>query len=476
MAVTILDYIGEGKRCPEGHLKHAVRYILNPEKTEQGLWTGGNVGRDADGVLEAMLDTKRDWQKLSGRQGYHFKISFKPGETDEKTAFCLVRDFCEQYLGENYDYCFSIHNDKPHMHGHIIFNSVNRISGYKYRYVEGDWERTIQPVTDALCRKYGLSELVYEQGERKGRSYAEHLAGKEGRMTNTMIIRADMDEAIRQAEDFPGFLKVMREMGYQIRFGVSEKRGSEYMSLLTPGAVRARRDYKLGEGYRIEDIKRRLLSEKRKENASSMEYPLPAGTPKGKLQVCALERIRQAYGYREYDRQLIDQKRVRRDLLQIDRLREECIFLMANHLESVSAVHRELEQAKLEIREMYHRQEAAEAVEQSLGLAEQEARVEYRKLKKKIRDPDTPDREYEEASDRLSILRREYPLPLLESGEKKEMERLQQLKARRNLLRRILKDAEETLKVTPLQRIPSGARLRKVPGKEKLTYGKEQHG
>ena len=93
MAVTILDYIGEGKRCPEGHLKHAVRYILNPEKTEQGLWTGGNVGRDADGVLEAMLDTKRDWQKLSGRQGYHFKISFKPGETMRKPPFVWYGTF-----------------------------------------------------------------------------------------------------------------------------------------------------------------------------------------------------------------------------------------------------------------------------------------------------------------------------------------------------------------------------------------------
>ena len=102
-----------------------------------------------------MLDTKRDWQKLSGRQGYHFVISFRPGETDEETAFHLVRDFCEQYLGENYDYCFSIHNDRAHMHGHIIFNSVNRVSGYKYRYADGDWEKEIQPVTDTLCRKYG---------------------------------------------------------------------------------------------------------------------------------------------------------------------------------------------------------------------------------------------------------------------------------------------------------------------------------
>ena len=131
-------------------------------------------------------------------------------------------------------------------------------------------------MTDALCRKYGLSELVYEQGERKGRSYAEHLAGKEGRMTNTMIIRADMDEAIRQAEDFPGFLKVMREMGYQIRFGVSEKRGSEYMSLLTPGAVRAREIISWGKATGS-----RILTappvRKKERDASSMEYPLPAG-------------------------------------------------------------------------------------------------------------------------------------------------------------------------------------------------------
>ena len=131
MAVTVLDYIGEEKGRPAEHLKNAIRYILNPRKTEQGLWVGGNVGREYETVLQAMLDTKREWQKLSGRQGYHFKISFKPGETDEKTAFQLVRDFCEQYLGDDYDYCFAIHNDKPHLHGHIIFNSVNRVSGYK---------------------------------------------------------------------------------------------------------------------------------------------------------------------------------------------------------------------------------------------------------------------------------------------------------------------------------------------------------
>ncbi len=100
MAVTVLNHIGECEGRPAEHLKNAIRYILNPKKTEAGLWVGGNVGREAEPVLQAMLDTKRDWQKLSGRQGYHFVISFRPGETDEKTAFHLVKDFCEMYLGE----------------------------------------------------------------------------------------------------------------------------------------------------------------------------------------------------------------------------------------------------------------------------------------------------------------------------------------------------------------------------------------
>ncbi|MFR6328771.1 MAG: relaxase/mobilization nuclease domain-containing protein [Eisenbergiella sp.] len=134
----------------------------------------------------------------------------------------MVKDFCEMYLRGNYDYCFSVHNDRAHMHGHIIFNSVNRVSGYKYRYVDGDWEKEIQPITDTLCRKYGLKELVYEKENRKGKSYAEHLAEKEGRITNKMIIQADMDTAIRYANDFDAFLEELR--GWAIPSGLDIRR------------------------------------------------------------------------------------------------------------------------------------------------------------------------------------------------------------------------------------------------------------
>lgn len=71
---------------------------------------------------------------MHGRQGYHFVISFEPGETDADEAYKITKEFAKKYLGENYDYVFATHTDKNHIHSHLIFNSVSRTDGYKYRY------------------------------------------------------------------------------------------------------------------------------------------------------------------------------------------------------------------------------------------------------------------------------------------------------------------------------------------------------
>ena len=95
---------------------------------------GGNAGYDSGEILKTFLDTKELFGKKNGRQGYHFVISFAPGEVTADEAYQITREFCEKYLGDSYDHVFAVHTDKKHMHAHIIFNSVNRIDGYKYRY------------------------------------------------------------------------------------------------------------------------------------------------------------------------------------------------------------------------------------------------------------------------------------------------------------------------------------------------------
>ena len=452
MAVTVLDCLKEVENRPAEHLKNALRYILNPKKTEQGLWVGGNVGREWREVFAAMLDTKEEWQKPHGRQGYHFKISFQPGETDEETAYAIVREFCERYLGDAYDYCFAIHNDQPHMHGHIVFNSVDRIDGHKYRYLNGDWEKQIQPITDSLCRKYGLAELVYKKDNRVGKSYAEHFAEKEGRVTYQMIVQADIDEAIRQAGSYEGFLKELQEMGYQIRRGYSDKRNSDYLSLLAPGAKRARRDYKLGVGYTLQDIRRRI-QKKEKETVSPLflQGAIPAVEPKGQLQVCSLERIRQAYYYHTYDRRRIDQRRERKDLLKIDRLREECIYLADHHLTTVQEVKAAYTDAGYQLKEALNKRETETFREKAWTTEEQKANREYQEIVKHLQEADLPDDMYEALDDRREELEQTYPSILLRKTDlKEETEQIRKLRREKNLLCRILKDSEETLKVTAL--------------------------
>ena len=159
---------------PHRHLANAVQYILdeknNEAKTCDGLYVGGNAGYDSEDIIKTFLNTKELYGKLHGRQGYHFVISFEPGETDADEAYEITKEFAKKYLGENYDYVFATHTDKNHIHSHLIFNSVSRTDGYKYRYENGDWERYIQPVTDEICMEHGLKPLKFEENKKKGLS------------------------------------------------------------------------------------------------------------------------------------------------------------------------------------------------------------------------------------------------------------------------------------------------------------------
>ena len=98
------------------HLSNSIRYIMNPKKTEDGKWIGGNAGVTSDEVYQMMMDTKMDWDKLEGRQGYHFVISFKPGEATEEIAYQVLKEFCEEYLGEE--------NGNP-LSDSVVFNYSN---------------------------------------------------------------------------------------------------------------------------------------------------------------------------------------------------------------------------------------------------------------------------------------------------------------------------------------------------------------
>lgn len=336
MAVTKLLNIKEGKNSSSKHLYASIKYIMNPNKTDESVWIGGNAGSDPQEVYATFMNTKEEWGKKNGRQGYHFIISFEKGETNEEKAYEVTRKFCKEYLGDRYDFVFSVHNDKEHMHGHIVFNSVGRIDGYKYRYEKGDWEKHIQPITNRLCKEHGLKKLVFEE-KRVGKSYAEHLANKEGRLTWNKIIKKDIDFAIKKSDSFDGFLNVLEDMEYKYRFGKGKK--GEYVTFYPPDSKKGHRDYKLGSGYTIGDIKKRILLKEhnfhydtRRIKKHNRVTRRESGFKNSRYQVVKVRQLYQAKYYHALNPYRVDAYKVRKDLLNIRKLSEQCRYLMQHDI------------------------------------------------------------------------------------------------------------------------------------------------
>lgn len=178
MAISKVLHMKQAKSgYPAKHLANGLQYIIDPKKTGGGRYVSGN-GCIPENALAQMLETKRHFRKQDKRQAYHFIISFEKGEVTEETAFQVMGQFVEEYLGTDYEAVYAVHNDTDHIHGHIIFNSVRCTDGRKYDYPKGEWEHRIQPLVNRLCKEHGLSVLDMEEVKKKRGSTRNAEAGR----------------------------------------------------------------------------------------------------------------------------------------------------------------------------------------------------------------------------------------------------------------------------------------------------------
>lgn len=255
MAITKILHMKQAKSgYMAKHLANGLKYIMDPDKTEDGRYIGGS-NCFPENALEQMLETKRHFGKLDKRQGYHFIISFEEEEITENTAFELVGEFVKEYLGKDYEAVYAIHNDTDHIHGHIIFNSVRCTDGYKYDYPKGEWEHRIQPLVNDICKKYGLSVLdleeIKEKRKRRQKGETEKPRQKKKMSARNQRIRRDVDRAVEDAETYEEFLENLRSMGYELS-------GRKHLAVRETGAERVRRLDLLGEEYTEEMLRYRI--------------------------------------------------------------------------------------------------------------------------------------------------------------------------------------------------------------------------
>ena len=209
MAITKILY-------RNGGLRQAIDYITNPVKTAENLLTD-YVRCDPGHAAQQMMDTKRALGKTAGRQCYHIIQSFQPDEITPELAHEIARQFAAEHL-PGYEAVIATHVDKTHIHSHIVFNSVNAVTGKMYHSTRENYYQQIRRISDRLCRENGLSIIL--QGENtKTISYIEWLRQSKGQPTFRSMLEADLRDAIADANDLGHFFLLMEHKGYEIHHG-----------------------------------------------------------------------------------------------------------------------------------------------------------------------------------------------------------------------------------------------------------------
>ena len=212
MAITKILNIQESEgRNPASHLKNALEYIQNPDKTEECVLVCG-INCLPDTAFEQMEETKNIFHKTGKRQGYHVIISFSPEEkVTAEQAMYVLEHFAKNVLGDDYEAVYVVHTDREHMHGHLIWNSVSMTTGKKYNSPKSNWKNHLQPITNKYCDKLGLAIMPAEYSKNP-KNISRDKWEKE--MSMKEIILRDAKMCAYAAGNVEHFKYLMKRLGY----------------------------------------------------------------------------------------------------------------------------------------------------------------------------------------------------------------------------------------------------------------------
>ena len=247
-----VKYVMNKEKTTAVSLQDALDYAANRDKTEQSCFES-SYACTLETAFADMRQTKEQWNKPGGVQGYHLVQSFAADEVTPELAHRIAKELADRVLGGRYEYVIGTHLNTGHIHSHIVWNSVSCVDGKKYRSNYKSYVTEIRAVSDELCRKYKLSVIDTENSNHVAKPYVEWLAEKNGQPTWRTAIRQDVDEAIQQSLTWRQFLNALERKGYEVRMG------RKYPVLRPPGKERFVRFKTLGKRYTPEAIQTRIL-------------------------------------------------------------------------------------------------------------------------------------------------------------------------------------------------------------------------
>ena len=326
MAITkILNIMESEGRNPTTHLKNALEYIQNPDKTEECVLVGG-INCLPDTAFEQMEETKNIFHKTGKRQGYHVIISFSPEEkVTAEQAMYVLEHFAKDVLSDDYEAVYAVHTDREHMHGHLIWNSVSITTGKKYNSPKSNWKNHLQPITNKYCDELGLAIMPAEYS-RNPKNISRDKWEKE--MSMKEIILRDAKMCAYAAGNVEHFKYLMKRLGYVFK-------KDAWMEVQAPGFRYYHKLAKLDEMF-SEDMLRHHV------DMPWMVKPYFYSSDIRGLHRAKLSSFQKKFYAKLYRLRIVEQKRFAvggakytEDLKRFHQLQDEYLLIVNNDIKSV---------------------------------------------------------------------------------------------------------------------------------------------
>lgn len=242
--------------CVHADVKSSLAYILNPEKTENTLYTASlNCLTNAE---DAYLNMKMIYEYYSCRKynepppltgkawvkAIHYIQSFDPKDNiSPALAHKIAKAFARKTFGDNCQIVIATHCDKSHVHNHYILNSYG-IDGRKFYANKNSLDR-IKEYSDRVCLAFGVQPYDKSKGKGRTMKYNEWENKQRGTSWKEKI-RIAIDGLLGTVKNIDDLICELEEQGFTVKRG-------KYISVRAEGQQRFVRLKTLGDYY-SEDI------------------------------------------------------------------------------------------------------------------------------------------------------------------------------------------------------------------------------
>lgn len=160
---AVLKFIN-GRNDSKEYLQGLFNYITDPAKTDNGnlVLTHGCSKKHP---LEDILVNKKLWHKTHGKQGEHFVLALAPcGENKSPLeVLSVVKEIVATVYPQNIA-VIAVHTDSKYLHGHVLLDAVNAVTGRKFSQSPSDLNRVKQKANNIL-QKHGFDIITASTNE-----------------------------------------------------------------------------------------------------------------------------------------------------------------------------------------------------------------------------------------------------------------------------------------------------------------------